>query len=100
MPTETIKFYASEILVAIEMLHEKFILYRDLKPENVMLDKDGHVKLIDFGLAKILRNSFDKTNTQCGTPCYLAPELLVKNGHSYPIDIWAFGVVLFEMIAG
>jgi serine/threonine protein kinase len=70
------KFYAVEIILAIEFLHKKNMMYRDLKPENVLIDKTGHIKLTDFGLSKILSKEKEKTYTICGTPQYLAPEVL------------------------
>ena len=85
--------------MALGHLHEKKIIYRDLKPENILMDEDGYVCLTDFGLAKIL-----DTNAQaysfCGTPDYLAPEILMESGHSFPVDWWALGVLCYEMIVG
>lgn len=74
-----VKFYAAEILIALEMLHKNKIIYRDLKPENVVVDKYGHIKLIDFGFAKILSSSNNyRTFTNCGTLGYTAPEVLLN----------------------
>lgn len=98
-----IKFYAAEILVALEMLHEHKIIYRDLKPENVVIDKNGHVKLIDFGFAKVLSSSNKyRTFTNCGTLGYTAPEVLlnVNQGYSFQADIWTFGIFLCELFQG
>ncbi len=72
---EATKFYAIQIALAIGHLHSKGIIHRDMKLENILIDKDGYLKLIDFGLAKILRN-FEETRTFCGTPEYLAPEMV------------------------
>lgn len=102
-------FYISEILLAIQHLHRKNIIYRDLKPENLLIDKvthsyfyvkDGHIKIADFGFAKKIENN--RTYTLCGTPEYLAPELIqgAKTGYGKSIDWWALGVLIFEMLAG
>jgi serine/threonine protein kinase len=90
-------FYAAQVVVMFEYLHSKNIIYRDLKPENVLIDKDGYLKLTDFGFAKICEG---RTYTLCGTPEYLAPEILLNKGHGKPVDWWTFGVLLYEMIAG
>lgn len=98
-PEELARFYIAEILLALEYLHNKMqVIYRDLKPENILLDGQGHIKLSDFGLSK--RTSLDKTNTFAGTPEYIAPEVLLSVGHSYTVDFWSLGVVLYEMLAG
>jgi serine/threonine protein kinase len=89
-----------------EYLHSKNIIYRDLKPENILIDKSGYLKLTDFGFAKICEG---RTYTLCGTPEYLAPEILLNKGnylifnskgHGKPVDWWTFGVLLYEMNAG
>jgi protein kinase A len=77
------------------------IIYRDLKPENILLDKHGHVKLIDFGFAKQLRSiAKDRTNTNCGTPGYAAPEIMMGLSYNYKVDIWSIGILICEMIGG
>ena len=94
-------FYLAEILVALKQLHSRNIIYRDLKPENVLLDKDGHIKLIDFGFSKQLGNvSSERARTNCGTPAYAAPEVHIGAGYSYKADVWSFGVLICEMLGG
>ncbi|XP_062865481.1 cAMP-dependent protein kinase catalytic subunit PRKX [Trichomycterus rosablanca] len=90
-------FYSAEIVCAIEYLHSKDIVYRDLKPENILLDSEGHIRLTDFGFAKKLS---DRTWTLCGTPEYLAPEVIQSKGHGQAVDWWALGILIFEMLAG
>jgi len=94
---ETSKFYAAQIVLTFEFLHSKDIIYRDLKPENLLLDKEGNCKITDFGFAKIIDH---RTYTLCGTPDYLAPEIILNKGHGKPVDWWALGVLIYEMIAG
>lgn len=90
--TSTGNFYAAEIVTALEYLHSKNIVYRDLKPENLLLDRDGHLKITDFGFAKKLT---DRTWTLCGTPEYLAPEIIQSKGHNKAVDWWALGESTF-----
>lgn len=92
-------FYAAQLLHIIECIHEKFLIYRDLKPENVMVCADGYLKLIDLGTCKKLRGT-EKTFTMIGTPSYMAPETLGGKGYSFPVDLWSLGVVIFEFMAG
>ncbi|GMM30741.1 serine/threonine protein kinase [Martiniozyma asiatica (nom. inval.)] len=92
------KFYICELLSAISTLHGLNIVYRDLKPENILLDYQGHIALCDFGLCKINMKNDQKTNTFCGTPEYLAPELLLSKGYTRVVDFWTIGVLLYEMI--
>ena len=83
-------FYAAEITMALECLHKHNIIYRDLKPENVLLDKDGHVKITDFGLSKQgVASGHKKAYTFCGTPEYLAPEIIKGTGHGKAVDWWS-----------
>ena len=94
------RFYTAELLCALECLHGFNVIYRDLKPENILLDYTGHIALCDFGLCKLDMKDQDKTNTFCGTPEYLAPELLHGNGYTKSVDWWTLGVLLYEMVTG
>mmetsp|Transcript_5126 Transcript_5126/g.7832 ORF Transcript_5126/g.7832 Transcript_5126/m.7832 type:complete len:753 (-) Transcript_5126:68-2326(-) len=95
------RFYAAELLLALAHLHSKGIIYRDLKPENVLLDSDGHVKLGDFGLAKAgIRHPYKGATSMCGTPEYMAPEILQNLGHGFCADYWGLGMLTYEMMTG
>ncbi len=94
------RFYMLELVLALESLHKNNMVYRDLKPENILLDSKGHVKLTDFGLSKILEDEDDKAFTLCGTPQYLAPEVLLKKGYDKMVDWWSLGCVMYEMLMG
>lgn len=93
-------FYCAELLVVLKYLHSNKIVYRDLKPDNVMIDTEGHVKLIDFGFAKQMTGA--RTYTNCGTLGYVAPEVLSEtgSGYDYSADIWSFGVLIVELLTG
>lgn len=93
-------FYASCVLLGLEYLHANKIIYRDLKLDNLLLDKDGYVKLADFGLCKEGMGPTDRTSTFCGTPEFLAPEVLTENSYTRAIDWWGLGVLIFEMLVG
>ncbi|CAM6015785.1 unnamed protein product [Sphagnum balticum] len=94
---QTTRFYAAQVLISFEYLHSKDIIYRDLKPENLLLDAKGNIKITDFGFAKQIDR---RTFTLCGTPDYLAPEIILNKGHGKPVDWWSYGVLIFEMLAG
>lgn len=94
------RFYAAEILLALEYLHDRDIIYRDLKPENVLIDEDGHLRISDFGLSKQGVTSDGKAFTFCGTPEYLAPEILRGIGHDQAVDFWSLGALIYEMLSG
>jgi len=94
---ETTRFFAASIVLAMQYLHSKDIVYRDLKPENLLLDLKGYLKITDFGFAKQVT---DRTWTLCGTPEYLAPEIIQSKGHGKGVDWWALGILIYEMLAG
>ncbi len=96
---ERTRFYAAEIACGLGHLHKNGIIYRDLKPENLLLDTDGHIGLTDFGLSKRVGPD-EKSQTFCGTPEYLAPEIINDEGHDKNVDWWSFGILVYEMMAG
>lgn len=97
---EAAKFYAANILLGLEYLHSKNIIYRDLKPENVLVDADGYVKITDFGLSKENISGNHQASSLCGTAEYLAPEIIDRNPYGKPADWWSFGALICEMLIG
>ena len=97
IPNGNSRFYAACILESLAALHRRDICYRDLKPENVLIDRRGYCVLVDLGFAKVVT---DKTFTLCGTPEYLAPEIILSKGHDKGADYWALGVLIYEMLVG
>ena len=90
-------FYGAQVTSIFEYLQSKEIVYRDLKPENIMIGGDGYLKMIDFGFAKVVTK---RTYTICGTPEYIAPEILLNQGHGKAVDWWTLGIPVYEMLAG
>lgn len=94
-----IRFFGAQIVLALQHIHDKGVIYRDLKPENVIIAGDGYLRLTDFGMAKELSCS-SRTNTFCGTPAFIAPEVFHRNGHDQMVDWWALGILLYEVSMG
>jgi len=100
-----VQFWGAEIVCALDALHQRSIVYRDLKPENILLEPDGHIVLVDFGLAKQMQHSVmhgveGRSNSFVGTPEYLAPEVVQGTGHTMTVDWWTLGILLFELLLG
>ena len=94
------KFYICELIIALNSIHRRNIIYRDLKPENVLIGVDGHIKISDFGLAKIQKDLNDLNFTFCGSPEYLSPEMLLGTPHNYTVDYYTLGCFIYEIITG
>lgn len=96
---EKVRFYGAQIALGLDYLHKKGIVYRDLKPENILMEETGYLRLADFGMAKELKEG-EKAMSFCGTPEYLAPEIITGEGHNQSADWWSFGILLYEMLCG
>lgn len=99
LPIQISAFYAAQIVLCFEYIHSKEMVFRDLKPENVLVDTDGYLKLADFGFIKRLKNGA-KTYTFCGTPEYIAPEIITNTGYSSSVDWYALGIMIYELMYG
>ena len=93
------RFYGAQILLGLHYLHSLNIMYRDMKPENILLDENGNAALADYGISKIIKEG-EKTKSFVGTPDYVAPEIILQKGHNKMVDVWCFGIILYEMIYG
>ena len=94
------QFYAAQMVLALEYLHIQGVVYRDFKPENILIDSAGYIRLTDFGLSKVGMNEVGRTKTFCGTLEYMAPEMIRNSDYDQSVDWFSFGLVLFEMIRG
>ena len=100
LPEQVARMYASEVLLALEELHRRDIIYRDLKPDNLVIDSEGHISLTDFGLSKEGIEGDVQAQSFCGSIAYLAPEMVQRKGHGKSVDWYLFGVLIFEMLVG
>ena len=96
---EETKFFAAQLIIGVGNLHDKGIVHRDLKLENIMINSNGYIKIIDFGLARLLAND-ELAQTHCGTAEYFAPEVLKQCGYDRMVDYWAIGILIYEMMIG
>ncbi|CAD8106770.1 unnamed protein product [Paramecium primaurelia] len=96
---EAIQFYSAQIILALDYLHKNDVIYRDLKSENLLLMKNGYLKLVDFDLSKLVKYP-QKTNTLCGSPGFMAPEAIQGQGYNNSVDYWSLGVLLYEFSTG
>ena len=94
------QFYAAQMVLALEYLHKEGVVYRDFKPENILIDSEGYIKLTDFGLSKIGLDEDGRTKTFCGTLEYMAPEMIKNADYDHSVDWFSFGLVLYEMLSG
>ena len=99
-PEDQARFYIIQVALVLGYLHQKGVLYRDIKPENILLGEDGYISLIDFGLAKILDGKKKVAHSLVGTAEYMAPEILDDKGYSFQVDWWTLGVLVYELIFG
>lgn len=96
---DQVRLYLAELFLAVDYLHSIGVIYRDIKPENILLSADGHIKLTDFGLSKEIGVN-ESTKTFCGTPEYVAPEVILREPYSFPVDWWSLGILTYEMLFG
>jgi serum/glucocorticoid-regulated kinase 2 len=100
MTEDQARFYFTQICLGIDYLHQRFIIYRDIKPENILLDIDGNARVGDFGLSKPDMDQNEFAYSFCGSPEYMAPEMLLKVGHTYSVDYYCLGALLYELVTG
>ena len=100
LPLEMVKFYVANILLILEELHKNKIIYRDLKIDNLLIKDNGYLTVMDITYAKELKKFSEKTFTLCGTPNYLAPEIILNNGYNFSVDFWSLGIIFFELLTG
>jgi len=99
LPENVVKFYAAQIAIALQHLHDLGIAYRDLKPENILIGEDGYIKLCDFGASVSIRGT-EKESTFAGSPEYASPEMITYEGHTFMSDWWSFGILIYELLYG
>lgn len=97
LPVSHSQFYSANVILCFEYLHSHSIIYRDLKPENLLITADGYLKLVDFGFAKVVKG---RTFTFCGTPEYVSPEIILNKGQGKGVDWWTLGILMFEFLTG